>query len=285
VSPVAVILVLIAACAHATWNLVAKKIGSGGALFVWLYQTLSVAIYLPGTVVVLAVSQAAPDPSWLLPVVISAVLHNTYAIVLQHSYAVGDLSVVYPVARGSGPVLSVLAAVLLLGERPAPFGLAGAAAVVLGILLIGSGSLGRTTGGSVRSGLLTGVTIAGFTLWDAYSVRSIALPPLGYFCARAVLQSAMLTPYALRRREPVRQVWREHRAKIVIVAVLAPVASVLVLYALRLAPVSMIAPARELSIVLGSVFAWHWLGEPNPVRRLTGSVVVLAGILAIALAG
>lgn len=281
-SPVAILLVLIAAFAHAGWNLAAKRIGEGGAAFVWMYQTISLALFLP---IMLAVPEPAPRPVWLLAVPVSALLHNGYSLVLQRGYAVGDLSVVYPVARGSGPLLSVLAAVLLLGERPGPLGLAGAAAVVLGVLVIGSGPRRGASGASVGWGLLTGVTIAAFTLWDAYSVTTLAVPPLGYFCGRAMLQSLMLTPHVARRSAQVRRHWRAHRVWILTIAVLGPVASTLVLYALRLAPVSTIAPARELSIVVGSVVAWRWFGEPDPVRRLTGAGVVLAGITAIAVSG
>lgn len=282
--PTALLLVLIAAFAHATWNFAAKRIGEGGAPFVWLYQTISVAIYVP---VALLLADLSPHPTWLLAIGVSAALHNAYAVVLQRGYAVGDMSVVYPVARGSGPLLSVLSAVLLLGERPGRLALLGAVAVVLGVFVIGlgAGEHRSSIAASVRWGVLTGVGIAAFTLWDAYSVRSLDVPPLGYFCGRAIIQSLMLTPAALRRHGWVGRLWREHRREVLTVAVLGPVASVLVLQAMLLAPVSMVAPARELSIVLGAVIAWRWLGEPNPARRLTGAVVVLAGIATIAVAG
>lgn len=286
-SPTAVVLVLIAAFAHAGWNLAAKRVGDAGALFVWLFQTLSVAAFLPVTIGVLVFADSSPRWSWLLAIIVSAALHNTYAIVLQRGYAVGDLSVVYPVARGSGPSLSVLAAVALLGERPRPLGLAGGMLVVLGVFSIGLGrrSSGRSIGASVRWGMLTGVAIAAFTHWDAHSVTVVGVPPLAFYCGRATTQCLMLTPYALRHRRQVRELWRRHRAEALVVAVFGPLASVLVLYAMRLAPVSMIAPARELSIVVGAVVAWRWLREPEPARRLTGAFIVLAGIVAIILAG
>lgn len=284
-SPTVALLLLIAALAHAGWNLAAKRIGEGSALFVWMYQTISVVIYLPLTVAALLLDELPARWSWLLAITGSAILHNAYSLVLQRGYAVGELSVVYPVARGSGPLLSVVAAVVLLGERPGPLGLAGAVAVVLGVFVIGSGgSQHGALGVSVRFGLLTGIAIASFTLWDAYSVTTLALPPLALFSTRAVLQVLLLTPHAVRGWGQLRRHWHAHRSKIVTIAALGPVASVTVLYAMRLAPVSTIAPARELSIVVVGVVAWLWLGEPNPVRRLTGSAVVLAGIAAIALA-
>lgn len=104
------------------------------------------------------------------------------------------------------------------------------------------------------------------------------------FVLAAVVQSLLLTPYALKNREEVSWLWQEHKREVMIVGLLSPPAYLLVLYALQLAPVSLVAPARELSIVLGGLAAWLVLGEANAVHRLTGSVVVLAGITAIAIA-
>ncbi|MFC4003927.1 EamA family transporter [Prauserella oleivorans] len=279
----ALALVLVAAVVHAMWNLVAKD-APGGARFVFLYYTVSAVALLPLVLWQLIAGPYHPQWTWLGAAAVTAVLHVAYGVVLQRGYAVGDLSVVYPLARGSGPLLSVLAAVLLLAERPGPLGLLGAFAVVAGVLVIsggGAGSLASRAG--VGYGLLTGTAIAGYTLWDAFAVTTLAVPPLIYFGLGALLQSALLAPFAMRG-SATRALWREHRGKVVLVGALSPVAYVCVLYAMRLAPVSLVAPARELSIVLGSFAAWRLLGEPHPVRRIVGATVVLAGVTAIALA-
>ncbi|WP_027946478.1 DMT family transporter [Amycolatopsis taiwanensis] len=284
----ALALVLIAAVVHAAWNLAAKRVRDGGASFVFLYYTASAVCCLPVAIVTLVVEPARPQWAWLLAAVLTAVFHVCYGIVLQRGYAVGDLSVVYPVARGSGPLLSVFAAVVVLGERPGVPGLAGALLVVAGVLLIGTGSRdGRTDPRARRAGfaygLLTGVTIAAYTIWDDYSVTALAVPPLVYFSTGALLQSLILTPSALRRGDVGRR-WRTYRREVLVVGVLSPVAYLMVLYAMRLAPVSLVAPAREVSIVLGGIAAWLVLGEADPLRRLTGSVIVLTGIGLIAVA-
>src|SRR6185437_9616312 len=108
-------------------------------------------------------------------------LHLAYFVLLQRGYAEGDMSVVYPLARGTGPLLSVLFAVVLLGERPGAVALAGALAVVAGVFVIGglgssSGSGGRRAG--VGYGLVTGITITAYTLWDAHAVTTLTVPPL-----------------------------------------------------------------------------------------------------------
>jgi len=285
VNGTALALVLIAAVVHAGWNLAAKRVDAG-ASFVFLYYTVSAVVCAPIAVVALVASGQRPHWTWLVAAFLTAVFHVAYGVVLQRGYRVGDLSVVYPLARGSGPLLSVFAAVVLFGERPGWLGVAGAILVVTGVLVIGLGSRSaadaRARRAGVRYGLLTGATIAAYTLWDDHSVNALTVPPLIYFAAGAVLQSALLAPLTLRSGSQVGTLWRAHRREIVIVGVCSPVAYVLVLYAMRMAPVSLVAPAREVSIVLGGVAAWLVLREPNPGRRLIGSVVVLAGIAAIA---
>ncbi|SDU40252.1 EamA-like transporter family protein [Amycolatopsis keratiniphila] len=284
--------VVIAAVIHAGWNLAAKRIRRGGARFVWAYYSLSAILLVPVMAVSLAVEPQRPQWTWLFAAVVTAVFHVTYGVVLQRGYAVGDLSVVYPVARGTGPLISVLAAVVLLGERPGILGLVGAFLVIAGVLVIGTGRAPAHVGAAERAarrkglgyGLLTGLTIAAYTLWDAHSVTGLGVPPIVYFGTGAIVQSLLMAPYALKDRDEVAWLWREHKREVVIVGVLSPVAYLLVLYALQIAPVSLVAPARELSIVLGGIAAWLVLGEANAVRRLAGSVVVLAGIAAIAMA-
>jgi len=285
VNTAAVTLTIVAALAHALWNFCAKRSSDGGPPFVWLYHTVSLAVRLPAAAMALILSGDRPELSWLLAAAVSAALHVVYSLVLQHGYAVGDMSVVYPVARGSGPLLSVSAAVLLLGERPGPLGLIGAGAVVVGVFVIGlAGSSDRRDQAmtSVFHGELTGAAIAAYTLWDAQAMNSVSVPPLIYSGATCVLQSLVLAPHALRRRHQVAGLWRTRWRDVLAIAVLSPTAYVLVLYAMRIAPVSLVAPARELSIVLGSVLAWRWLGEPHPGRRLSGAAIVVFGIVTIA---
>ncbi|KMS88378.1 EamA family transporter [Prauserella rugosa] len=288
-------LVVAAAFVHAGWNLAAKRVPGGGARFVFLYYAVSAALLVPIAAVVVPVAGWSLSGTWVLAMVGTAVFHVAYGVVLQRGYAVGDLSVVYPVARGSGPLLSVAIAVLVLGERPGAVGLVGAALVVLGVFVIGTGSstgstnTAATDGGIARRagivwGVLTGVTIAAYTLWDAFSVTTLDVPVVAYLAGGSALQALLLAPVAGRDRSDTGRLWREHRREVVLVGLLSPVAYVLVLLAMRIAPVSMVAPARELGIVVGGLAAWRMFGEPDPLRRILGSLVVLAGITAIALA-
>lgn len=278
--PVALVLVVAAALAHAGWNVCAKRVPHGGLPFLWLYGAVSGAVCVPLAVITVLVLDRAPSGTWLLAMGLSGALHVGYFVLLQRGYAVGDLSVVYPLARGSGPMLSVLAAVLLLGERPGVLALIGSAVVVAGILVIGG--FGTTRGGGALYGLATGVLIACYTLWDAYAVTTLAVPPAVLLIGSQLCEFLLLSPVALVRRERLAALWRAHWDMVVAIALLSPLAYLLVLFAMRLAPVSMVAPARELSIVFASLAAWLVLGEPNPRRRLAGAVVVVAGVAAIA---
>lgn len=276
--PVAILLVVSAAIAHAGWNLSAKRVPHGGALFVWLGAVCSLLCLLPFVVVVLA--QTGLPAVWWLAFGVSGLIHLGYFVLLQRGYRVGDLSVVYPLARGSGPLLSVVAAIWVLGERPGVAALVGAAAVIAGVFVIGGLGIGGTRG--IGYGLATGALIAAYTLWDAHAVTALVVSPFVLMAGSAMVETVLLAPYAYARRQEVATLFRGHWPAVVAVGTLSPLAYILVLFAMRMAPVSLVAPARELSIVVGSLGAWLLLKEPNPVRRLAGAVIVLAGVAAIA---
>jgi len=147
VSATALVLILIAAIAHATWNLFSKQASvSGPTSFVWLMALLGTVLYAPVVAVALLLSPPRLTAEAWVFLTGTGLLQVGYFLFLQTGYARGDLSLVYPVGRGSGALLAALAGIVLLGERPGPAGLAGIALVVLGVLMLGAHgtSAGRT---------------------------------------------------------------------------------------------------------------------------------------------
>jgi drug/metabolite transporter (DMT)-like permease len=287
VSTTALGLVLAAALLHATWNFAVKGVSDGAdrVAFVWVYVVASAALWVPIGVCWVLVTGERPTWSWLVGPLVSALLHIAYQLVLQRGYAEGDLNLVYPLARGTGPLLTFVVAVTVLGQHPAPIEVAGVLSVVAGVLLISLGGATVDARAGAGWGLTTGATIAAYTLWDNRSVNGLHVPPVPYFVLGLVLQLPFLWVALARRTAPtpVREVWTAGRRAALTVAACSPLAYVLVLRAMQLAPVALVAAGRESSIVVGAVFGWLVLREPRPARRLVGAVVVLAGIGLIAL--
>lgn len=279
-------LVLLSAFFHATWNLFAKR-SSGGVPFVWLFDTVSVLIYLP-LVVLSLIYQPTPFGLPQLALVLgSSLLHLGYFLSLQRGYREGDLSLIYPLARGTGPLLSVLVAVLVFGERPTPLALVGAGLIIVSVFVfVGGTALFRGGAGAqkaIRFGLITGVFIAAYTLFDKLSVSVFLIPPLLYTSLGTAGRALLTTPLALRQWDQVKLEWREHRAAVFAVAILSPLAYILVLYAMTMAPISYVAPTREVSILIGAVMGLHFLREGNVRQRLLAAGIMVAGVVALAL--
>jgi drug/metabolite transporter (DMT)-like permease len=284
----ALLLTLTAALLHASWNFAAKRAEGGGPVFVWGYVAASAVLWVPITLVWSIWHPLHLSWTWLLAGFVSGMLHVVYGRLLQAGYAAGDMNLVYPLARGTGPLLTVLVAVLVLRQPTTVLAMVGVGLVVAGVLVISFGRRNPDSPHRRRVGILygaaTGASIAAYTLWDAHAVTKLGVPPLPYFTIGLVWQGLGLTPAVLGRRRPtIGSLLRTHRLEILVVAVLSPLAYILVLQALTLAPVSVVAPVRESSIVVGALLSWLVLREPHPARRLVGALVLLAGVAALAL--
>ena len=280
-------LVLASSVLHATWNLLAKQAG-GGAAFVWLVAAASATLYAPAVATLIVVYRPALGAPQLWLMAGSGLLHVGYYLALQRGYRAADFSLVYPLARGTGPMLSLLGGVLMLGERPSPLAMAGGLLVVASVILISTGGAATLDAARLRAGLryglLTGALIAAYTLWDKVAVSGPArVPPLLEDYASSVARAVVLAPLAWQRRDEVRSAWAAHRAQVLGIAFLSPLAFILVLTALVTAPVSYVAPAREVSIVIGVALGARVLAERQARRRILASGLMLAGLVAIGL--
>ncbi len=301
----AVVLILVAAVAHASWNLFSKQAAAAGAaVFVWLLGAVAACVYAP----VVAVAVIADPPrlagmNWLF-LVGTGVLQCGYFLFLQQGYRLGDLSLVYPIGRGTGALLAALAGIVLLGERPGPVAITGICCIVAGIVAIGwpartttsastgpgprqAGADGRQAGAGafvkpVVFALCTGTFIAAYTLWDKYAVATLHTPPILQGYASFPMMVVVFAPLALRSRPKLLQVWHDYWRQITGAAVLAPLAYVLILIALSFSPVDAVAPAREISVLFGVLLGRRLLGEGGLPRKLAAAIAIVVGIVAVA---
>jgi drug/metabolite transporter (DMT)-like permease len=280
----ALILILAAAFVHASWNLLNKR-ASGHVTFTWLVAVLSAIFYTPVALAVIFVTHLEIGVVELGLMAGSAALHSAYFILLNQGYRIGDLSLVYPLARGTGPLLSTIAAILLLGERPSALALAGALLIICGVVVI-TGSP-KSLRGSVKTAVLyaavTGLFIAAYTLWDKQAVSRFAVPPLILDWGSNLGRTIFLTSLPARYPRETRVEWREHRFEAIGVAVLAPLSYILVLTAMQFTPVSYVAPAREISILIGTAMGTRLLAEGDGPRRLIAASAMVLGVVALAI--
>ena len=287
----ALALVLLAAVLHASWNIAAKHAG-GDHRFTLLTSLLTSLLWLPAGLYF----GWSEVPRWGWTewgvVSLSALLHLLYFNSLLTGYRVSDLTVVYPLARGSGPLLTAAGAVLLLGESLTALGLVGVLAVCGGIFLIAGGPAlwrhshdpvqrARTQSG-VRWGLITGAMIAGYSVVDGYAIKVLAIGPVLFDYACNVLRLPLQLPTLLKERPALLQAWRSQWRHALVVSTLGPLAYILVLYALTMAPLSHVAPARELSMLVAALLGGRLLGEADRGLRLLGALCMAGGVMALA---
>jgi uncharacterized membrane protein len=280
-----VFLVVLASFVHATWNLLAKRAAPVGPVFVFVYNIVACVAYAPW--VIYLVAHGATITRWLaaMVVLLSALIHLAYSLCLQRGYQVADLSVVYPVARGTGPMLATVGAILFLGESPTRQSLAGLAAVVAGIGLIatqGDLSAFRRPGGQagVRWGTATGGLIASYTVVDAYAVKSLGVAPVVLDWLNNLLRFFILAPLVIANP---RRAWASMRGSWWLalgVGVLSPLSYIFVLIALDMgAPLSVVAPMREMSMMVGALMGMVILHEPVGPWRLIGCAILVVGVI------
>jgi drug/metabolite transporter (DMT)-like permease len=290
--PIALALVLTAALLHALWNIAAKKAG-GNHHFALMTVLMSVVLWAP-----VALWFGANEwQRWGLVewgvLAASALVHVLYFTVLLTGYRKSDLTVVYPVARGSGPLLASVGAVLVLGEKISLAGATGILAVCGGVFLIaggprlfrgGDGAAHHKALAGVRWGAATGALIACYTVIDGYAVKVLLIGPVLVDYVGNVLRVPLLALPALRDRAGFAQALRTQWKYALVVGGLGPLAYILVLYAVKMAPLSHVAPAREVSMLFAALIGGRLLGEGDRALRLVGAACIATGVIALATA-
>ncbi|SOD13964.1 DMT family transporter [Pedobacter xixiisoli] len=279
-------MVLTAALLHAFWNLLSKKT-NGRIPFVWLMYIASSLLYLPILLYSLNQGETLISQPILWLSITSAILHIGYFLVLQKGYRSSDLSIVYPLARGTGPLFSCMAAILFLSEPLKSKASLGLALILAGVLVITGISFSRKNNSKVLSGvfwgILTGLFIALYTFNDALAIKSFTISPIVLTFVSNVFCTFLLLPFAISEMREVKQEINTHKWSILAIGLMSPAAYILVLEALKYAPLTVVAPARETSILFGVFMGAGILKERDGRRRLVASVLILAGIVLLSL--
>lgn len=279
-SNAALAMVLAAAVLHASWNAIVKAAAEDRAL------TMAVVALAHALVGVVAIFfTPTPEPAAWPFLFGSSLAHYSYFSFLFVSYRYGDLSHVYPIARGVAPMLVAIGALIFAGETLTPMAWGGVVAVSLGIGLL---AIGRNGAGADRAALLsalaTGVMIATYSVVDGMGIRR-SEAPFGYIAWILLLQFPLAFGFLALRSEPIRTVSR--RAVVIALGggLLSVLAYGLVLYAATLTALGAISAVRESSVIIAALIGVVLFGERPWGRRIIAAMVVASGVILLAVAG
>jgi len=280
----ALVLLLVSATLHALWNLLLKKSREKYLAMGW-----QVIIGSLISIFALFFTGLPPRSIWLF-VLISTILEAIYFGILTYAYNDHDFSLVYPMARGAAPALVVVWTALFLGEIPSVGGLIGIILVIGGLVIIGGSSLVNGHAKKVQfRGVLLALSIALvisiYTLVDGFAVKNS--PALPYGLSLFILMPIFTTPLILRHYGWAHFVngFRRSSGRLLLVGLLAVIAYLIALFAYSIAPVNYSEAIREVSVVMGALAGWYFLGEQMGKIRLLGAAVIFGGIVLIALFG
>lgn len=274
------LLVLTAAICHAMWNFAARTI-MGNLVVIWSALLAGCLLLLPG-VIGYAIHQGndvlIPAPA-VQYIIATGVIHAVYFALLSRAYEQGEISVVYPIARGSGIGLTALFAWFLLRENISPFGLAGVCLVTAGIV-----SMGITTRGSrdaergYRLAVCVGISIAAYSLVDKIGVSKVS--PIVYIWLMFFIAALALCPLLVRRyRGSITTIAKSNTGNILIIGGGSIGTYLMILFALQIAPVSYIVAAREFAVVIGALLGIVFLKERITVLKGVATVFIVMGLV------
>ncbi|MFC5706740.1 DMT family transporter [Aeromonas eucrenophila] len=269
--------ILLAALLHALWNALAKRQATG-RVSVLLVALCSGLFSLPLLPLV-----GLPDPAEYPWLALSILLHSGYCLFLGRAYRLGEFGQVYPLARGSAPLLTLLLGALLLGEWPGWLAVVGALVLVSGVLLMAWRGGIRLAPAALTAVLITALFTAAYTLSDGMGARS-AGEPIRYTLWLFFL-TALLMPLLMRwqSRTSLRSLNRADWHTGALGGLLSLLAYGIVIWAMTQAPIGLVAALRESSVLFAVLLSWLWLGEQLGRVRLGAALVILCGILLIRL--
>ena len=283
-NPNVFLLVLAAAIGHAGWNFAARKV-SGDLVVLWLAIGVGSLLLLPGAIAVVMADGLAGESTSAQAIacmIATGVIHAVYFALLGRAYAKGEISVVYPVARGSGIGLTAVLAWLLLGEEISWLGTLGIGLIVLGTLVMAAAAFGNGPGfrGFLLS-LCVGATIVSYSLIDKVGVTSVH--PIVYMEALGLIATASLGPFMLWRWrwEQLTRTARRQWHYVLMIGVGAVGTYLTVLWAMSMGPVSYIVAMREFAVVIGALLGIVVLKEKLTFNKAVAIASICLGLICI----
>ena len=272
--------VLFASACHAGWNALIK-VGLDPLSTTTLIAIGAAAVSLIGLPLVgMPASQAWP---WLAA---SATIHLLYFAALIESYRIGDLGQVYPIARGSAPLMTAIASVTFVGEHLSLLGWSGIVTIAAGVLLVsvrGGRGIARLDRRAVGYALLTALTICTYSITDGIGVRLSRNPP-AYVLWLFLANVTALVPYALwRDRKSIMAALRRFWLRGLAGGALQVLSYGIALWAMTLAPIALVATLRETSVLFGVIIAVLILKEPLRIARVAAAALIVSGLVLIRL--
>jgi len=277
-TPAVVAVVIGAGALHACWNAIAKEVKDRLMAFAWI----GIASTVAGGAVLLVTG--LPYRAAIAFAIASAVIHVGYDLALMNSYQLGAFNQTYPIARGTSPLLVAVGAYFLAGEHLGAVAVIGIATLAGGLmsLALSSGRLTRHDAPAIGAAILTGLTIAGYTIVDGLGVRR-AGDPWAYAALLFALQGPPLTVVAAIRRPAASWRGRAGTERGLAAGVLCVLAYGIVLWAQTKAPLAEVAAIRETSVVFAALIGLAVLGEDFGKRRVAAAIVIATGIVLIGL--
>ena len=276
------ILVMVSTVLHAAWNFAVRK-ASGSLAVLWVGMWFAVAASLPVVFFLPLRSDAVVAAGPLMAA--TGLAHSVYFLMLAKAYEEGEISVVYPLARGTGVGGTAVAAWILIDERLTNLGVVGIVTVLLGIFVLGVVDVRtRKRSRSIPYALLVGATIAVYSVVDKLGVSHIH--PVHYVISLFMIPGVLLAPYVLlRHRTEVVRTWRELKGYALFIGPGSMATYLIVLFAMRLGKVSYILAVREFSVVIGVVLGVLFLGERPGWHKGVGVGAIVLGLLFVKLGG
>ncbi|CAG7644951.1 DMT family transporter [Paenibacillus allorhizosphaerae] len=279
---IAILLVLGSGFLHSVWNLYTKR-SINKNVFLWFCQLIAIVIFLPWAVLEWD-SSGLTITGWGV-IVASMIVHGLYVLLLAAAYTVGDLSQVYPIMRGTNPLLVPILGVTLLNEKLTAPGWMGVLAIVTGIVLLSNVKPKRNESVSFKAPLLAlavGICIAGYIVIDKLALQYVSAVVLN---EATNIGNLLALSWATFKSSGIQTELRANWRIMLLGGLIAPGGYVLFLFALSLAPVAQLAPMREIGTVFGTVMGVLILREQQGVRRLISSVFITLGVIVVGVWG